>query len=140
MRVVIVGCGRIGSSVAALLDRAGHKVSVIDRDEDAFRRLPPDFGGRKVLGTGIDQDILRDAGIEGADAVVAVSSGQNSNVMAAQVARELYGVPRAIVRINDPIRQRIFDELGLETFCLPLIGVELILSALDIQEHPEGEA
>lgn len=133
MKVVVMGCGRIGSTVAVLLDRSGHEVSVIDRDEDAFRTLPHDFGGKQILGTGIDQDVLRQAGIETADALVAVSSGQNSNVMAAQVAKEIFGCPRAIVRINDPIRQRTFEQLGLETFCLPLTGVEIIMSTLNVE-------
>lgn len=125
-----MGCGRIGSAVAGELEQDGHQVSVIDRDEDAFRNLPSGFRGRRVLGTGIDEEILRQAGIEEADALIAVSSGQNSNVMAAQVAREIFRVPRAIVRINDPIRQRIFEGLGLETLCLPLMGVEIILGRL----------
>lgn len=137
MNVVVMGCGRVGSTVAGLLEEHGHKVSVIDRDQDAFAKLPKGFRGRKVLGTGIDEEILRQAGIEEADALIAVSSGQNSNVMAAQVAREIFGVPRAIVRINDPIRQQIFEDLGLETFCLQTIGVEIIMKALT-QAQPGG--
>ena len=117
MRIVIMGCGRVGSQLAAQLSREGHDVSVIDMYQKSFRRLPDDFRGRTVIGTGIDEDVLRTAGIEGADAFVAVTEGDNRNIMAAQVAREIFGVPEVVVRIYDPGREAIYRELGLDTIC-----------------------
>ncbi|CAA9581191.1 MAG: TrkA-like protein, partial [uncultured Thermomicrobiales bacterium] len=96
MKVVIVGCGRVGSRLATQLDREGHTVNVVDTDQGSFSRLPEDFGGATVLGTGIDEDVLRSAGIEDADAFVAVTEGDNRNIMAAQVAREVFGVPKVV--------------------------------------------
>jgi trk system potassium uptake protein len=117
MRVVIMGCGRVGSQLAAQLFREGHTVSVVDTTQKSFQRLPEDFGGLLVIGTGIDEDVLRTAGIEGADAFVAVTEGDNRNIMAAQVAREIFGVPQVLVRIYDPGREAIYRELGLDTIC-----------------------
>jgi trk system potassium uptake protein len=117
MRVVIMGCGRVGSYLAARLDGEGHQVSVIDLTARAFRRLPDGFRGQTIVGTGIDEDVLRAAGIEGADAFVAATEGDNRNIMAAQVAREIFGVPEVIARIYDPVREEIYRELGLDTIC-----------------------
>lgn len=117
MRVVIMGCGRVGSQLAAQLHRDGHQVSVIDMSQKSFHRLPDDFGGLTVIGTGIDEDVLRAAGIEGADAFVAVTEGDNRNIMAAQVAREIFGVSEVVARIYDPGREAIYRELGLDTIC-----------------------
>ena len=123
MRVVIMGCGRVGSQLAARLDREGHEVSVIDANQKALRRLPDDFGGHTVVGTGIDEDVLRAAGIEQADAFVAVTEGDNRNIMAAQVAREIFRVPEVVARIYDPVREEIYRGLGLDTICpTKLIG------------------
>lgn len=123
MRIVIMGCGRVGSQLAAQLYREGHTVSVIDMSAKAFVRLPDDFGGLTVIGTGIDEDVLRSAGIEAADAFVAVTEGDNRNIMAAQVAREIFGIPEVVARIYDPGREAIYRELGIDTICpTTLIG------------------
>jgi trk system potassium uptake protein TrkA len=130
MRIVIMGCGRVGSHLAAQLYREGHEVSVIDVSQKSFRRLPDDFQGVTVIGTGIDEDVLRAAGIEGSDAFVAVTEGDNRNIMAAQVAREIFGVPQVIVRIYDPGREAIYRELGLETICPTTVMRSLIQERL----------
>lgn len=117
MKVVIMGCGRVGSQLATRLDREGHRVGVIDLYASSFRRLPDDFRGLTVVGTGIDEDVLRSAGIEGADAFVAVTEGDNRNIMAAQVAREIFAVPECVARIYDPAREEIYREIGLDTIC-----------------------
>jgi trk system potassium uptake protein TrkA len=117
MNVVIMGCGRVGSRVATLLDDEGHRVSVIDTNHAAFSRLPADFRGGTILGTGIDEDVLRSAGIEEADAFLALTEGDNRNIMAAQVAREVFGVREVVARIYDPAREEIYRGLGLDTIC-----------------------
>ena len=113
--MVIMGCGRVGSMVAIELDGRGHDVVVIDRDPDAFRRLGPDFGGTTVTGVGFDWDTLREAGVETTDAFVAVSSGDNSNIVSARVAREDFNVGTVVARIYDPRRAEIYQRLGIPT-------------------------
>ncbi len=130
MRVVILGCGRVGSYLAKKLAGEGHQVTVIDRSSAAFRRLGPDFRGQVVLGTGIDEDVLRRAGIEQADAFVAVTNGDNTNVMAAQVAKEIFGVRRVVCRIYDFLRDEIYRSLGLETLCPTVLGATRIAEIL----------
>ncbi|MCL6431733.1 MAG: TrkA family potassium uptake protein [Anaerolineae bacterium] len=130
MRVVVLGCGRVGSHLAKLLIGQGHEVAVIDRDSAAFKRLGADFPGRVVLGTGIDEDVLRRAGIEKAEAFVAVTNGDNTNVMAAQVAKEVFSVPRVICRIYDPLRAELYRSLGLDTMCPTVLGAERIAELL----------
>jgi trk system potassium uptake protein len=117
MRVVIMGCGRVGARVASLLDHSGNAITVIDTDSRAFRRLPAGFGGETVIGTGIDEDVLRKAGIEDADAFIAVTNGDNRNIMAAQVARLIFEVQVVICRIYDPVREATYRRLGLTTVC-----------------------
>lgn len=117
MKAVIMGCGRVGARVAGLLDHTGNQVSVIDTDSRAFRRLPAGFGGETFIGTGIDEDILRKAGIEEADAFIAVTNGDNRNIMAAQVARLIFNVPEVVCRIYDPVREDTYRRLGLTTVC-----------------------
>lgn len=117
MNIVILGCGRVGSRLASMLDNLGHHVSVIDNNPDAFKRLPPDFRGKEVLGIGIDEDVLKRAGIENADIFAALTNGDNTNIMASQVAKELFQVGRVIARIYDPIRENTYHMLGLETVC-----------------------
>jgi trk system potassium uptake protein TrkA len=131
MRIVILGCGRVGAYLASMLVAEGHQVTVIDRNTEAFRRLGSDFTGNWVVGTGIDEDVLRRAGIEQADAFVAVTNGDNTNVMATQVAREIFGVPRVICRIYDPLREEIYHTLGLETICPTILGATNIKEVLD---------
>jgi trk system potassium uptake protein TrkA len=115
MRVVIVGCGRVGAGLAAILVERGDEVAVVDKDRKAFDRLGEDFAGRTVEGIGFDRDVLEAAGVGQADALVAVTSGDNSNVLAARVARDAYKVPRVIARIHDPRRAAIYEELGVVT-------------------------
>ncbi|HLM19480.1 MAG TPA: NAD-binding protein [Acidimicrobiia bacterium] len=116
MHVVVVGCGRVGSELALSLERSGHSVAVIDKNADAFRkRLPEDFGGQKVVGFGFDRDHLIEAGIERADAVAAVTSGDNSNILTARIARENFSIDRVVARIYDPRRALIYQRLGIST-------------------------
>lgn len=110
-----MGCGRVGAALAGELDAAGHDVAVIDREPAAFARLPSGFSGRTVTGQGFDRAILTDAGVTGADAFAAVSSGDNSNIIAARVARETFGVDRVIARIYDAGRAEVFERLGIPT-------------------------
>ncbi len=110
-----MGCGRVGSTLARNLERRGHTVAVIDQNPDAFRRLGPTYSGRKVTGTGFDRTVLGEAGIEDADAFAAVSSGDNSNIISARVARESFGVESVVARIYDPGRAEIYQRLGIPT-------------------------
>jgi trk system potassium uptake protein len=112
---VIMGCGRVGSSLALILESQGHSVAVIDSNEAAFRRLGTTFGGRRVTGIGFDRDTLREAGIEDAEAFAAVSSGDNSNILSARVARETFGVDNVVARIYDPGRAEVYQRLGIPT-------------------------
>ncbi|MCF6522800.1 TrkA family potassium uptake protein [Streptomyces sp. JJ36] len=115
MHIVIMGCGRVGAELAQALERQGHTVAVVDRDPTAFRRLGAGFGGRRVTGLGFDQDTLREAGIEEAGAFAAVSSGDNSNIISARVARETFGVENVAARIYDPRRAEVYQRLGIPT-------------------------
>lgn len=115
MHIVIMGCGRVGSTLAHSLESRGHSVAVIDQDADAFRRLGPDFAGITVTGIGFDGDVLREAGIERADAFAAVSSGDNSNIISARLARETFGVSRVVARIYDQRRAQVYERLGIPT-------------------------
>ena len=115
MHVVVMGCGRVGSSLAAGLERLGHEVAVIDRDRTAFRRLGADFNGQQVAGMGFDREVLLAAGIERAGAFAAVSSGDNSNIISARVARENFGVQRVVARIYDAGRAKVYERLGIPT-------------------------
>lgn len=123
---VILGCGRVGSTLARQLSRDGHKVAVVDLTSDAFRRLGTRFKGPRIVGTGLDQDTLRKAGIEQADAFIAVTQGDNTNIMAAQLAREVFSVPRVIARIYDPIRAQAYREMGITTLCTTTLAAGLI--------------
>ncbi len=115
MHVVILGCGRVGSALARNLESLGHSVAVIDRDAAAFRRLPADFAGARVQGIGFDRDTLLEAGIERASAFAAVSSGDNSNIIAARVARETFGITNVVARIYDAARAEVYEKLGIPT-------------------------
>ena len=131
MKVIIMGCGRVGAELAAQLDQEGHQVTVLDINPDAFRRLPPDFKGRRVVGNGIDQDVLRRIGVAEADVFIAVTQGDNRNVMAAQIARHIFNVPRVVSRIYDPIREEIYRMLGLRTISPTKVGAELLMKAVE---------
>ena len=115
MHIVIMGCGRVGSTLAHILEAQGHSVAIIDQDRDAFRKLRSGFKGKRIVGVGFDQDVLREAGIEEADGFAAVSSGDNSNVISARVVRESFGVERVVARIYDPRRAEVYQRLGIPT-------------------------
>lgn len=125
-----MGCGRVGATLAERLDSSGHSVAVIDQDADAFRRLDDDFGGRQVTGLGFDRDALVQAGIEDAFAFVAVSSGDNSNIIAARVARETFAVERVVARIYDPRRAEVYQRLGIPTVATVRWTAEQTLSRI----------
>ncbi|MEE8347586.1 MAG: TrkA family potassium uptake protein [Dehalococcoidia bacterium] len=138
MKVVIMGCGRVGADLATTLDDEGHEVTVLDIKPDAFRRLPPEFGGQRHVGNGIDQDVLARIGVGEADAFVAVTQGDNRNVMAAQMAKHIFGVPRVVCRIYDPIREEIYHGLGLETISPTKVGARLLKEALEREPVTRG--
>jgi trk system potassium uptake protein len=115
VHIVIMGCGRVGSTIAHILEDQGHSVAVIDQDAEAFRKLRSGFKGRKITGYGFDRDVLIEAGIEDADAFAAVSSGDNSNIIAARVVRESFGIQRVAARIYDPRRAEVYQRLGIPT-------------------------
>jgi trk system potassium uptake protein len=115
VHIVIMGCGRVGSTLAHILEEQGHSVAIIDQDREAFRKLRSGFKGKRIVGVGFDQDVLTEAGIEEADGFAAVSSGDNSNVIAARVVRESFGVERVVARIYDPRRAEVYQRLGIPT-------------------------
>ena len=115
MKIVIMGCGRVGAYLAGLLDSAGHSVTILDREAHSFRKLPPTFKGTALVGNGLDQETLKRAAIEKADVFVAVTQGDNRNVMASQIAKHIFNVPKVVCRIYDPLRHEMYSTLGLET-------------------------
>ena len=129
-----MGCGRRGSALAAMLDEEGHDVTVIDVDAAAFSFLPDSFGGSEIVGNGTDEDSLRRAGIEQADAFVSTTRGDNRNVMAAQMARHIFNVPRVISLVHDPIREEIYRSLGLRTVSPTRILARSLKEALLAEE------
>lgn len=130
MKYVIVGCGRVGSTLAKRLDRAGHQVTVIDENPSAFRRLGKNFPGRQVLGTGIDVDVLARAGAETADGLATVTEGDNRNIMAALIAQEHFKIKRVVARIYDPERSHMYRDFGVATICPTTVGARLMANAL----------
>jgi trk system potassium uptake protein TrkA len=130
MKAVIMGCGRVGILLTQELAKAGHEVSVVDKRAEAFDRLPPGFEAKKVVGMGFDRATLVEAGIEEADAFVAVSSGDNSNIVSARVAREHFHVPQVIARIFDPTRAEIYERLNIPTVATTKWGVKQIMLML----------
>ncbi|MEX2290191.1 MAG: TrkA family potassium uptake protein [Mycobacteriales bacterium] len=136
MHVVIMGCGRVGSALARELEDLGHSVAVIDRDAGAFRRLSADFAGIQVLGVGFDRDTLLEAGIDRAHAFAAVSSGDNSNIIAARVARETFGLDNVVARIYDARRAAVYQKLGIPTVATVRWTADQVIRRL----LPQGEA
>lgn len=130
MKIVILGCGRVGSTLATMMEDKGYEVSIIDTSSEAFQRLPPDFRGETIVGNGVDEDVLTKAGILEADAFAAVTNGDNRNIMASQIAKELFNVKKVVCRIYDPIRESTYRELGLETICPTIVGAEKMFEAI----------
>lgn len=137
MHVVIMGCGRVGSSLAQSLEALGHSVAIIDRRPEAFRRLGSDFGGLTVTGMGFDRDVLVEAGVERAEAFAAVSSGDNSNIISARVARETFGVQRVVARIYDPKRAAVYERLGIPTVATVRWTADRIMRRIVPEGHTE---
>lgn len=131
MKALIMGCGRVGARLAGLLDSDGHSVTIIDTDTYSFRRLPPNFKGNALVGNGLDQEVLKRAGIEDADAFVATTQGDNRNIMAAQIAKNIFKVPKVISRIYDPLRQELYSTLGLDTLSPTTIFAQIIREKLE---------
>ncbi|MGH2455016.1 MAG: potassium channel family protein [Candidatus Limnocylindria bacterium] len=129
MRVIIIGCGRVGARTAAQLDERGDHVTVLDTDQRAFSRLPATFGGVTVRGSGGDEDVLRGAGAEMADLLIALTEGDNRNALAAQLGKHVFGIPRVIAKINDPVRAEAYRSLGLETICRTVILADALVTA-----------
>ncbi|ACY97287.1 MULTISPECIES: potassium channel family protein [Thermomonospora] len=145
MHIVIMGCGRVGSTLAHILEDKGHSVAIIDQSPEAFRRLRGGFRGRRVTGVGFDRDVLQEAGIEHASAFVAVSSGDNSNIISARVARETFGVENVVARIYDPRRAEVYQRLGIPTVATVRWTADQILrrllpdGAMPLWRDPNGE-
>ena len=131
MKVVIMGCGRVGARLAASLDADGHSVTILDTNAYSFRRLPPDFKGTAFVGNGTDEGALIKAGIEEADVFLSLTQGDNRNVMAAQMAKYIFKVPRVICRIYDPLRQEMYNSLGLEAISPTTIFTEMLKEKLE---------
>ena len=131
MKVIIMGCGRVGAQLAGLLDADGHTVTILDTDAYSFRRLASTFGGTALIGNGIDEEAQKRAGIEKADVFVALTQGDNRNVMAAQIAKHIFNVPRVICRIYDPLRQELYDTLGIEAFSPTTIFAQLVREKIE---------
>ncbi|HTY81619.1 MAG TPA: TrkA family potassium uptake protein [Dehalococcoidales bacterium] len=133
MKILIMGCGRVGARLASMLDKGGHEVTIMDIDTYSFRRLPPSFGGTALFGNGIDQEALKKAGIEGVDIFVAVTQGDNRNVMACQIAKHVFNVPRALCRVYDPLREEMYAALGLETISPTKIFSQMLKEKIEGQ-------
>ncbi|MDQ4038777.1 MAG: TrkA family potassium uptake protein [Actinomycetota bacterium] len=135
MHIVVMGCGRVGSSLARRLQRQGHSVAVIDQDAEAFRRLGSEFTGKQVQGMGFDRKILAEAGVAEAGAFAAVSSGDNSNILAARVAREQFGIDHVVARIYDPKRAEVYERLGIPTIATVPWTVDRFMRVL-LEDEP----
>lgn len=128
-KIVILGCGRVGSTLARRMSGEGHDVTVLDETSDSFRRLGSKFKGQRLVGSGLDQDLLKRAHLGDADIFIAVTQGDNTNIMAAQIAREVFAIPRVMARIYDPIRAQAYRELGITTLCTTTLAAGLLHDA-----------
>ena len=126
MKIIIIGCSRTGARLATLLVEDGHKVTIIDNDSYSFRRLPADFSGTALLGNGLQRDVMVKAGIEEADVFLAMTQGDNRNIMACEIAKQIYNVPRAVCRIYDSLRQELFNTLGIEALSPTTVFAKLL--------------
>jgi len=133
MKIVIMGCGRVGARLAGLLDIEGHDVTIVDTDAYSFRRLSPDFGGTALVGDGMDESSLRKAGIEDAEAFFSLTQGDNRNIMAAQIAKNIFKVPRVLCRVYDPLRRELFNSLGVEAFSPTTIFAQMLKEKLETE-------
>ena len=131
MKVVIVGCGRVGAQLAKILDDEGHQVIMVDNDAYSFRRLPPGFNGTALVGNGLDQEVLKKAGIEQADAFFVLTQGDNRNIMAAQIAKHVFNVSKVICRIYDPLRQDLYCNLGIDAISPTTIFAQILREKLE---------
>jgi trk/ktr system potassium uptake protein len=138
VKIVVVGCGRVGAFLAGLLDKGGHEVTIVDLERSSFTHLPADFHGTTLLGNGTDLDILRQAGVDKADALLTLTQGDNRNLMAAQIAKEIFGVKRVLAKVNDPIRSQIYREKGITTISRTTI-LATLLHAMLMDERDVGE-
>ncbi|MFN2389846.1 MAG: TrkA family potassium uptake protein [Actinomycetota bacterium] len=136
VHVIIAGCGRVGSELASSLERLGHSVAVVDKDAKAFERLKPNFEGRQVIGFAFDQEVLEEAGIADAAGFASVTSGDNSNIVSARVAKEHYRVPAVVARIYDPRRAQIYQRLGIQTVATVRWTTDQVLRAMLPEEVP----
>jgi trk/ktr system potassium uptake protein len=130
MFVIIMGCGRVGARVAQMLTKAGHDITIMDIQSSAFNRLGPEFKGSTILGDATDQEVLKRAGIERADAFLAATQGDNRNIMASQIAKHVFGVKRVVTRIYDPLRSDTFAALGLQAISPTIIGANAFYEEL----------
>jgi len=130
MHIIIVGCGRVGAQLAQMLSAENHNVVIIDKNQESFKRLGSDFNGVTITGVGFDTDILKRAGIERADALAAVTNGDNSNIMTSEIAKKIYNVPQVLTRIYDPLRADIYKKFGLDTIGTTTIVAEIFKNAL----------
>lgn len=135
MNILVIGCGRVGAALAVTLDRKGHDVSVIDRNQERFDELSSQFGGFTTTGVPIDQDVLKRAGISTCDALFAVTDEDDMNLMVAQLAKQLYSVPKIYARITDITKSEVFEEMGIKTICPTKLTVSAACSAIE----EEGE-
>jgi len=131
MNVIIMGCGRVGAQLAGMLDAEGHKVTIIDVEPYSFRKLPPTFNGLAIVGNGLEEESLKKAGIEKADVFVTVTQGDNRNVMACQIAKHIYQVPKVVSRIYDPIREEMYRNLGIESVSPTKVVAELLKERIE---------
>lgn len=126
MRIIILGCGRVGSTLAKRMAAEDHEVTIIDQNPDAFRRLGVKFRGARLVGSGTDVDVLRRAGIEEADVFISVTDGDNRNIMAVQIAKHVFSVPKVMTRLYDPSRAEAYGAMGIHTICTTTIAVDLM--------------
>lgn len=152
MKIVIVGCGRVGGAAAEAWDAAGHDVIVLDTETRAFERLPSSFSGTAIRGDGTDEDVLRRAGAEGADILLALTEGDNRNIMSAQLASEALSIGQVVAKINDPLRAAAYAELGIGTLCRTVLMMDALSAHLELPrsglagmlaptgDHPVGDA
>jgi trk system potassium uptake protein len=126
MKILIMGCGRTGAQLATTLDSEGHQVTILDIDDYSFHRLPPGFKGTALVGDGTDDETLKKAGIEEVDAFVAITQGDNRNILSAQIAKHIFKVPKVLLRIYDPLRRELYTTLGLEAFSPTIVFTQLL--------------